>query len=183
MTVEKGPGYSRAVAIADLTGGEIRIDAEADERAALARRFGLVSLDSLDATVHLVAKEGGGVRLRGTLRADITQSCVVTLEPVRSSVEASFERHYAQVEKTGTPAEEDIVLDGEDPPEPLVDDTIDLGEAVSEQLALEIDPFPRSQDATFNGYVSGSRDTGGEAAPSGPFAALTEFKKLKRESE
>jgi uncharacterized metal-binding protein YceD (DUF177 family) len=183
MTVEKGLEFSRAVAIADLSGGEIRIDAEADERAALARRFGLVALDSLDATVHLIAKEGGGVQLRGTLRADVTQSCVVTLKPVHSFIEASFDRHYAQTEKTGTPEEEDIALDAEDPPEPLVDDIIDLGEAVSEQLALEINPFPRSKEATFEGYVSGSPDTGGEAAPSGPFAALTEFRKLKRDSE
>ena len=107
MTIEKGPEFSRAVAIADLTGGEIRIDAEADERAALARRFGLVALDSLDAMVHLIAKEGGGVQLRGTLRADVTQSCVVTLQPVHSFIEASFDRHYAQTEKTGTPEEED----------------------------------------------------------------------------
>ncbi|MDP6788771.1 MAG: DUF177 domain-containing protein [Rhodospirillales bacterium] len=183
MTVEEGPEFSRPVVITDLTGGEIRVDAKADERAALARRLGLLALDSLDATIHLAAKEGGGVRLRGTLRAKVTQSCVVTLEPLHSTVKATFERHYAPAEKTGTAAEEDLALDGEEPPEPLLGDTIDLGEAVAEQLALEIDPFPRSPGATFNGYVSDKADSGGEAAPSGPFAALAEFKKLKRESE
>ena len=117
MTVEKGPEFSRTVALTDLAGGEIRIDAEAGERAALARRLGLVALDSLDATVRLVVKEGGDVvRLRGTLRADVTQSCVVTLEPVRSSVEVPFERHYSRAEGPGTPAAEDIAPDGEEAP-------------------------------------------------------------------
>jgi len=187
MTVGKKLEFSRPVALTDLAGGEIRIMAETDERAALARRLGLVALDSLHATVCLDPKEsGGGVRLRGTLRADVTQACVVTLEPMRSSVEAPFERRYARAEGQRPPEPEDIPPDGEEPPEPLVGDTVDLGEAVAEQLALEIEPFPRTPNAAFSGYVSGTVDTEDAedgAEPSGPFAALAEIKGLRRDSE
>ena len=187
MMVEKEPEFSRAVAIADLAGGEIRVTADTDERAALARRLGLVALNSLDATVCLYAKEDDDiVRLRGTLRADMTQACVVTLEPVRSSVEAPFERQYTRTEGPGTPAPKDIPPDGEEPPEPLVGDTVDLGEVVAEQLALEIEPFPRTPNAAFGGYISGTadaEDTKSEAEPSGPFAALAEIKGPRRDSE
>jgi uncharacterized metal-binding protein YceD (DUF177 family) len=184
MTADKRPEFSRAVAVADLTGGEVRVEAGADEREALARRMELVALDGLDATVRLVVEEGGRVvRLRGTLRAEVTQSCVVTLEPVRSRIEAPIERQYVVAEGPGMAAAVDIAPDGEEPPEPLVDGTVDLGEAVAEQLALEIDPFPRIPGATFDGYANGAADAGSGTEPSGPFAALAEIKGLRRDSE
>ena len=68
----------------------------------------------------------------------------------------------------------------------MVGDTVDLGEAVAEQLALEIELFPRTPNAAFSGYVSGTVDTEDAedgAEPSGPFAALAEIKGLKRDPE
>ena len=187
MTIEKEPDFSRAVALADLPGGGIHITAEINERAALARRLGLVALDSLDATICLDAEEDGDVvRLWGTLKAHVTQACVVTLEPVRSSIEAAFERHYTLGKGPETRVPEDISPDGEEPPEPLVGDTVDLGAAVAEQLALEIEPFPRAPDAAFRSYESGARnawETASKAEPSGPFAALAVIKGLRRDSE
>lgn len=184
MTAEKRPEFSRTLAVADLADDEIRVEAEADERAALARHLGLVALDRLDATVRLVVKEGGGVvRLWGVLRAEVIQSCVVTLQPVRSRIEARFERCYAEADRPGKATAGDIAPDGEEPPEPLVGGTVDLGEAVAEQLALEIEPFPRSSGATFDGYVSGTEDAARATEVSGPFAALAKIKGLKRDSE
>ena len=184
MTAEKRPDFSRSVAVADLADGEVRVEAEADERAALAQRLGLIALDRLDATVRLDVKAGGRVvRLRGTLRAEVTQSCVVTVEPVRSRIEAPFERQYVAAKGPGTPAAVDISPDGAEPPEPLVGGTFDLGAAVAEQLALEIDPFPRTPGATFNGYVGGAADAGGGAESSGPFTGLAKIKGLRQDSE
>jgi hypothetical protein len=80
MIVQTELEFSRPVALTNLAGGEIRIMAGTDERVELARRLGLVALDSLHATVCLEPEENGGiVRLRGTLRADVTQACVVLL--------------------------------------------------------------------------------------------------------
>jgi uncharacterized metal-binding protein YceD (DUF177 family) len=181
MTAETDPDFSHTVAVADRPDREVRIEAKADERAALARRLGLVALDSLEATIRLLVKAGGRVvRLRGTLRAEVIQSCVVTMEPMRSRIEIPFERHYEAAEGLGTPAVVDIALDGEEAPEPLVDGTIDLGKAVAEQLALEIDPFPRIPGAAFNGYVSAAAS---RVESSGPFAALAKIKGSGRDPE
>jgi len=72
-------------------GGRVVVEeiaAAPQERAALARRFGLLGLDLLAAPLRL---ERGGVtsllRLDGHLSAEVTQACVVTLEPVASRVE------------------------------------------------------------------------------------------------
>ncbi len=67
-------------------------------------------------------------------------------------------------------APEDSVIDpdAEDPPELIEGDEIDVGALVIEQLALEIDPFPRKPGAVF--------DPGPEESPPSPFAVLKDFK-------
>lgn len=158
MTQRPAPEFSRAVSVESLEDGEtvIDIEADADERAALARRFGLLALDSLTAKVGLTPVDGGLVRVHGALAAEVTQACVVTLEPVTTRIEASFERLYG-----AEPPEEAGGLitdaDTEEAPEPFTDGAVDVGEAVAEQLALELDPFPRAPGAAFDGLSSGSK--------------------------
>ena len=61
-----------------------------------------------------------------------------------------------------------IEPDAEEPPQPFVDGAIDIGEAVAEQLAIELDPGPRAPGAVFQGFSSESdddREAGGERRP------------------
>lgn len=178
MTQRPAPEFSRAVSVESLEDGEtvIDIEADADERAALARRFGLLALDSLTAKVGLTPVDGGLVRVHGALAAEVTQACVVTLEPVTTRIEASFERLYG-----AEPPEEAGGLitdaDTEEAPEPFTDGAVDVGEAVAEQLALELDPFPRAPGAAFDGLSSGSESGGDDdTGDAGPFAVLARLK-------
>ncbi len=178
MTQRPAPEFSRAVPVESLEDGEtvIDIEADADERAALARRFGLLALDSLTAKVGLTPVDGGLVRVHGALAAEITQACVVTLEPVPTRVEASFERLYGAdaPEEAGGPITD---ADTEESPEPFTDGAVDVGEAVAEQLALELDPFPRAPGAAFDGFSSGSKSAGDDDTENaGPFAVLARLK-------
>jgi uncharacterized metal-binding protein YceD (DUF177 family) len=169
------PEFSRPVRVDDLAPGEtdIRLEASAEEREALARRFELLSMESLTARVALMPEAGGLVRLTGTLRARLTQACVVTLAPVEAEVEASFERLYAPPTlERDLPEEEELGED--DPPDPIENGAIDLGEAVAEQLGLEIDPFPRAPGVEFAGYSSDGQ--GETAKPASPFAVLAKLK-------
>ena len=178
MTQRPAPEFSRAVPVESLEDGEtvIDIEADADERAALTRRFGLLALDSLTAKVGLTPVDGGLVRVHGALAAEITQACVVTLEPVTSRVEASFECLYG----ADTPEEAGGLItdaDTEESPESLAHGAIDVGEAVAEQLALELDPFPRSPGAAFDGLSSASESVGNDdTGDAGPFAVLARLK-------
>ena len=178
MTQRPVPEFSRVVPVESLDDGEtvIDIEADADERAALARRFGLLALDSLTAKVGLTPVDVGLVRVHGALAAKVTQACVVTLESVTTRVEGSFERLYgadAPEEAAGSITD----VDTEEFPEPFTDGAVDVGEAVAEQLALELDPFPRAPGAAFDGFSSGSKSAGGDdTGDGGSFAALARLK-------
>jgi len=52
------------------------------ERAALAKRFGQLSLDRLEASFTLKRVRKDLVRVKGRLAAELAQACVVTLDPV-----------------------------------------------------------------------------------------------------
>jgi uncharacterized metal-binding protein YceD (DUF177 family) len=178
MNTQPAPEFSRPLQVADLSKNEKirRIEADAGERSALAQRFGLVALDSLNAMLTLDTQPGRGlVRVRGEFSAEIVQNCVITLEPLSSCLHTSFERLYGPQEN-GT-EESTIILapDAEEPPEPFVNGAIDIGEAVAEQMAIELDPFPRAAGAIYQGQPDES-DVNHEAGELRlPFAALKDL--------
>ena len=160
-------------------GGQIlveEISATAQERAALARRFGLLGCDLLHATAKIEPADGpdpkgvpGLLRLSGHISAEVSQACVVTLEPVASRIEADFTLLYS-LEPGPAPASEDVsevVVDpeAEEPPEPLGPGGLDLGEAVAQQLAVALDPYPRAPGAMLV-------DPRAAEGPQGAFAVL-----------
>jgi len=57
----------------------------------------------------------------------------------------------------------------DDPPDPVTDGLIDVGEAAIEHLALVIDPFPRAADARFD---APPETPSSEPELPSPFAAL-----------
>jgi uncharacterized metal-binding protein YceD (DUF177 family) len=147
------------------------IAANADERAKLAMRFGLLALDRLSAVLHLKRGRGGAVLVQGRFIADVTQACVVTLEPVPAHLEQDFTAIFAP--RSAVQAGEVlIVLEEDEPPEEIVEGRIDLGEAVVQQFAVALDPYPRSPKAAeAAGADSGSKEQGRK----GPFAALASW--------
>lgn len=171
--------FSRPVAV-DRLGPEeavFEIAPSGGERAALAKRFGLISLDGLEAKVTLRRLDDARrVRLSATFSVDVVQSCVVTLEAVPSHIEDSFVLVYQEGAKEFRKAI--CLLEGEDPPEPLIDGVIDVGEAVAEHLGLALDPYPRAPGADHSALGS-YRGSGGEEgeAPESPFRQLARLKR------
>jgi uncharacterized metal-binding protein YceD (DUF177 family) len=139
------------------------------ECAALAKRLGLVELTQLSAVVALERTLGGLIHVGGRLEADVVQNCVVTLVDFPSHVEDSFALDFGNA-----PVEfgDEIELDPDyDPPEPIEGGVIDLGELVTQYLALALDPHPRAPGATLD-PVWGASD----AAEASPFAVLKNLK-------
>lgn len=141
------PEFSRRIGLDTLGAGAAShaIEADAAERAALAERFGLKAIERLIASAE-VRRDGKTVYARGHVDARVTQSCVVTDEPVDNTIDADFDLRFVPEEAPQN--EEEIELSAEEC-ETLVYEGggIDLGEAVAQTMALELDPFPRSENA------------------------------------
>jgi hypothetical protein len=179
------PEFARPIAVADLgeDGKAFAEEASPGERQALAHRFGLVSIEAL-ATAGCLDREPQGeqVRLRARLAARVTQTCVVSLVPVAAAIEVDFERRYAPgvadewADVGGHARELTAGLDDDVFAEPLVGGIVDVGEAAAEQLALELDPFPRAPGAAFAGLANGDGEAAAATPTTGPFAALASMR-------
>jgi len=153
------------VALDDIpeTGLHIEIDAPESARSDLAAIANLRELPRLSAAFDL-ARRGAGVRVTGQVKARVGQTCVVTLEPVANDVDEP-------VDLTFSPAAGSQAVSGDgEPPEPLADETLDLGAIATEFLLLGIDPYPRKPGAEFAPVKA---DDGSAK----PFAALEALKK------
>lgn len=176
------PEFSRPIHVDRLGPGETKIEiaAEPHELKALAGRFDLLALDSLAATVRLRPMPGSRlVRLKAHFTADAVQACVVTLEPLPVQVAECIELMFAPAGDDDDVVEVSFAYDDADPPEPIRNGHIDIGEVVAEHLALALDPFPRAPGASFAPEVGASDDSGDADKPS-PFAALAALKKKER---
>jgi uncharacterized metal-binding protein YceD (DUF177 family) len=125
---------------------ERRISANPEERAALAKRFDLLGIDRLEAVFSLKRAGGGVIHVQGEIEAEVTQACVVTLAPVPAKIGESFSADFADEDRR-RPAETDLDFEAEDPPEPIRNGHIDLGELAAEQLSLALNPYPRAPGA------------------------------------
>jgi uncharacterized metal-binding protein YceD (DUF177 family) len=165
--------FAHQLRLDQIRDGE-RVDLAADEaeRAAIARRLGLQELDRLEAHVTL-AKTGEIVRVRGRLNASLTQSCVVTGDPVAAHVDEPFDIIFMPEPASADPDEE-IELGEEDCDVVFTDGAvIDLGVAIADTLGLSLDPYPRSAGADAALKEAGVMSE----AEASPFAVLAQLKK------
>lgn len=154
-------------------GDEVRFAADAEQRAAIARWSGVVSVEKLEVRVEIRKISPTRFGLTFHLSADVTQSCVVTLEPVVSHLDRNFERelHFAGMVRHKAP-ESEVVLDSdpEEGPEEIQSLHYDLAVPVLEEYVLSLEPYPRRPGVEF------TVKTDPEAPPESPFAVLKGLK-------
>jgi hypothetical protein len=173
------PEFSRPVEIAQVFRKgrlTLSLDASPAERIAVAARLGLVDLASLKAELVLAPwqgpGQGSGLIIKGALTADLSQSCVVTLEPVPAHLEEPVEGRYLPGAEAALLRQDETLADPDepDPPEPLPQSgAIDLGELVVQHLAVALDPYPKTPGVAFE-----PPDQNPQAAS--PFARLAALK-------
>ena len=164
------PEFFRPVDVRQVTAKPIKVAATEAERKALARRFALVVIDKLQATVK-IEREGEALAARGRLSAAIVQSCAVSGEDLPVTIDEPLALRFVPAAE---PEAEEIELAETDLDEiPFEGDVIDLGEAVAQSLALAIDPYAVGPNAEMARKEAGLLN---EAA-AGPFAALAALKK------
>jgi len=171
------PELSRTVRLDTIGSAPHRLSIEAseDERRKLAGRFGLVAIGSLKAEVELVRADVG-IRASGSLKANVTQSCVATGEPLDDTVAEPFEILFLPEPTAGTPDEEIELSEADCDVVFYEGAAIDVGEAVAESLSLGLNPWPRLPNADEVLRESGVKSEE-EAGAFGALAALRD--KLK----
>lgn len=168
------PPLSRPISVDGLParGQMVRVVASAEECEGLAALCGIVAIGKVEAELLLAPWRRTGVKLTGTVSADVVQECVVTLEPVDQKVEERVEITFlpgARPVESGLEIEIDPEAD--DPPEPLEGGVIDVGVIVAEYVALGLDPYPRKAGVTFEDRIE---DDGSDDNPR-PFAGLKDL--------
>ena len=166
---------SREIETSDLAEGEVELEVRASpaERAALVRRLGVIALDRLEARVRARHLSGGIYGVRGRLSADVVQRCVISLEPVATSLDEAMSVTWSP--DTGWVDEGETLVEVEGA-RPSGEDggAIDIGEAVAQQVALALDPYPRAPGAQVPAV---GHDGGPDADVRRPFAALAALRR------
>jgi uncharacterized metal-binding protein YceD (DUF177 family) len=154
-------------------GLELRIEATPDERLRLADYLDVPSVESMTAALSVTRWRGRGLAVRGTARARVTQSCVVTLDPVEGVIDEEVETYFAPdvAPRLSGPMPEAAEVPDIDV-EPLINERVDIGALICEHLAIGLDPYPRKQGVDFQ---TGG-DNGDEEEKSGAFAALASLR-------
>ena len=184
MTQEDRSAISQDVNVHQLPrkGRHVCIEPQSEKLLRLAEEHGLVSVDRFRADLLVAPWKRDGVRVTGSVVADIVQSCVVSLEPlparISQTIDALFVPERSKIGRIREEAGGELLLDpeGDDMPETFSGHTIDIGALCDEFFELELDPYPRKPGVVVEPFesASGAKD----AAPS-PFQKLAQ---LKRES-
>lgn len=167
MTPDSVGPLSRPFLIGRLPdkGTETKIEADEAERAALAADLDLAAIRSLTARLRVTGTTRG-VRVTGRIRAEIVQTCVVTLEPFESELDEEVDVAFTEPRPARAKATEEETEADLDAPDELVDGRVDLGAITAEFLALGLDPYPKKPGAEFSAEAPEDR---GAASP---FAVL-----------
>ncbi|MCW0236489.1 MAG: DUF177 domain-containing protein [Ferrovibrio sp.] len=185
---EPGKEFSHVVEVDRIGPQGLQVQLEADQAAcvALARRMRILKVLSLKANLRITPDSvlAGHFQLAGQLEAEVEQACVVSLEPVHELVSETFLRRFGP--ETVTRPKADLAEDeaewldpeAEDPADPIIGGQIDVGEVVTEELALGLDPYPRKPEAAL---PKGYRPDVDDGAKISPFAALAKLKTAKKD--
>lgn len=167
------PEFSHMVDVRQIGGGQtVSLTPDETQRRRLAARFGITSIDSMHAELHLTAA-GQDVDVRGHLSAGIVQMCAISGEDFPVAIEEPIALRFVPPATPVTPDEEIEITAGDCDEIEYQGTAFDLGEAVAQSLALAIDPFAEGPDAD---QARTRHRLGGDVA-TGPFAALSALKR------
>ena len=147
----------------------IEVDADAQERAALAKRFDLIGIEKLTGK-FTIRRDAAGIVAEGRVAAAVTQACSITGDPLPATVDEPVALRFVAEEDAG---QDEVELgDSDIDVIPYDGGTIDLGEVAAETMALALDPFPRGPNAEVVLKEAGVLSE----EQAGPFGALAGLK-------
>lgn len=145
--------FSSLYDLANLSeaGTEVSVVANTEQRARMARWADLEAVDDFEARIFLRQPFPGRFTYDAKLSAGITQTCVVTLGPVRSHLVLDISRtlHLSKIPRGTKIAPQEFTPTADEDPEEIHDSRYDLASPLLEEFALVIDPYPRCAGVAF----------------------------------
>ena len=158
-------------------------EATTEELVSVAEAMRVISCGSVQAKYQISARAKGRFVMRGSVKGEVVQSCVVSLEPVTEKVNEDFEVEFWPAAQIETAPGEEIELGPDDlearDVEPIHDDVLEAGRVVYEVLASGLNPYPRAEGVSFTSIHAGNAGDGGADEPEtreNPFAVLEKLK-------
>jgi uncharacterized metal-binding protein YceD (DUF177 family) len=158
-------------------GDTVAIATDEAQRAAIALWAEVLSLENFSAEVEICKSELNRFALAFVMHVDVTQACVVTLDPVPAHLKHSFSRelHFTGQARRKAPAPEsvpEVVLESleEEGPEEIESLHYDLAGPLLEEFVLALEPYPRRPGVAFEPPGDGFQP------PESPFAVLKGLK-------
>ena len=141
-------------------GSRISLVADDEARAGLAQSYDVVSVEAFRIDGMIRSLGPGRFHLSARIRAEITQECVVTLEPVQTSIDEAVDQEFAQEsnapshmqarrrpDAAGDDDDDGIEVDP-DAPEPFRGIQCDVTPFLLECFSLAIPDYPRKRGAS-----------------------------------
>jgi uncharacterized metal-binding protein YceD (DUF177 family) len=153
------------------------IDFSVVERQQLAEEFNVLEISDLKAHFEIQKWRDCGAIVAGDLAARLQQACGITLEPLTEKIDVTFEQKFLYLpEQLKQPVQGEVleIAPDDQSPDYLDSPFLDLTQIIREQLALNIEPYPRKEGAVFNGSLT-SPDT----QTNNPFAVLKQVVQKK----
>ncbi len=165
------------VAVTDVPDGGLRIARSATEaeRTELAAAFDILACASLDCDLRIRAVRQGRYRVTGTIKAAVTQACVVSLEPIETEVAEAIDVEFWPADQITAPEKTDdegefFDPNAQDAAEPIENGKIAYGRLVYECVSAGLPAYPRKADAELVWRAAP------DSADVHPFAALAKLK-------
>lgn len=190
MKQTKSPEWSVMIRAEDVPpkGKTLEISPDAKEKAALAALMDIVSLDELNADLSITRESAHILYVQGSFKGKITQSCVITLEPVVSEISDEFEAWYADETRAvnfkraqhEAQSKKELLevpmLEESDDPEPMLNGEIDIGDLVTQYLSLALPSYPCKEGALAEVGSKLAADIEKNQMKLNPFAALKDWR-------
>lgn len=143
--------FSRLVDVTTIgaKGKYYKIHTTPQENQALAIRYSVLRVDSLSAECKITPIKRGEFEFAVTFKANLTQNCGVSLEPIAEKIANEFSIILLQKPRKirDNQDNDDFEFDEEDC-ELLRSNQVDMGEIIAQHLSLEINPYPRKKGVT-----------------------------------
>jgi uncharacterized metal-binding protein YceD (DUF177 family) len=161
--MSKKSEYIHIVLVEDITKKpeDIDLTPSQDEVDNICGRLELKGLDILKAKVSVKRKDDGcTIYAKGSFSVEVTQECVVSLEPVSEKLNETFEAYYlddtkvksfesakrlkqVNMDEEASGLSERRMPELHEEPELIRDGKINIGELLIQSISLSLNPYPR----------------------------------------